>query len=507
MLPLLHGQKESSPTRQNIMSRNTRSRGPVADENLDPVLASNQPTVDKIPRKATGASTRHREEKGKGGAGNLDEDDPKMTKQQEARFQKSEMEKYIAGFRDKDASKPELVTTIVELRKENFIQHRRLIRFTGSNERLEHDVANLQSKHTKLLERLESIQEEHEHERADLEAKLAKAIADKQKSRMSGNIIEKNNALKKKIIEQSKGFLWGMVKFIQSAEEEEGACKLLLKMGHFEKKFVDTKQKRMDVVETYKKFCKKAIFLRRNYATAETKKMIMRRYQNNEEVLSLDDLIMCLQRNIVTEEDMKKFIVYWEEYLPKFVGSMEWSEKVRNYVTICRAMRKDNPILPLITPDDEAFGVLCVHNGMARWEKEYKKLKAEANGDEVVQNDDEDDKKRGQYDGIFTKTTQGQNWWGGWIPEGLEKFIEYRAMNVLARKQTNTDKVEKDCLYNLRMKNGIEENCESATEHLKNKEAKKRMKKRGLENEALPPKKKVVHTLIYSSNSSDEDEE
>lgn len=489
------------------MSRTTRSRGlPVADENKDP-LAGNPPVRGLIARKATGDSTRNRKEASENDVEILHEDTPNMSKQDVAKLQKSEMEKYIASFRDKDASKPELVTKIVQLRKENYLQQRRLGQFSESNERLEEDVAKLKSKHTKLHERLDTIQEEHAQERADLEAKLAKAIADKQKSRMSGKVIEKNNDLRKKIIEQSKGWLWGMVKFIQSAQEEEAACKLLLKIGNFDKKFVDTKQKRMDVVETFKAVCKKAVFLRRNYATAETKKMIMKRYQNNEEVLSLDDLIMCLQRNIVTEEDMKKFIVYWEEYLPKFVGSMEWSEKVRLYVTICRAMRKDIPHLPLITPDDEAFGVLCVHNGMARWKKEYKKLKAEANGHEVVQNDDEDDKEGGKFDGIFTKTTQGQNWWGGWIPEGLEKFIEYRAMNVEARKQTNTDQVEKDCLFHLRGKNGIEENCENATEHLKNKEAKKRMKKRGRGDEALPPKKKVVHTLIYSSNSSDEDEE
>jgi hypothetical protein len=207
---------------------------------------------------------------------------------------------------------------------------------------------------------------------------------------------------------------------------------------------------------------------------------------------------------------MEKFMIYWEEYLPKFVGAMEWSEKVRNYVTICRATRKDAPNLPLITPDDEGFGVLCVHNGMARWEKEYKKLKAAANGEKAVENEEDDfqeEKKGGPYDGIFTKTTQGQNFWGGWIPEGLEKFVAYRAMNIDARAKQNNDQLEKDCLRRLRIKVGIEDNCESATEHLKNKELKKRLKKRGRGDEALPPKKKVIQTHIYAGNSSDEEED
>jgi hypothetical protein len=106
------------------------------------------------------------------------------------------------------------------------------------------------------------------------------------------------------------------------------------------------------------------------------------------------------------------------------------------------------------------------------------------------------DKKGGQFDGLFTKTTQGQNFWGGWTSEGLEKFIEYRAMNMEARNAKGTDQLEHDCLTRLRKKVGIRENCEDASEHLKNKEAMKRLMKRGRGDEPLPPKKKIISTHI-----------
>jgi hypothetical protein len=217
---------------------------------------------------------------------------------------------------------------------------------------------------------------------------------------------------------------------------------------------------------------------------------------------------MCLQRKIESEEDKEKFMIYWDDYLPKFVGAMDWSEKVRYYTTITSAKRRDTKkTLPLITPDDEAFGVLCVHNGMARWEKEHKKMaEAKKKGKVVEEDDDKVNKKGGQFDGLFTKTTQGQNFWGGWNSDGVEKFLEYREMIRDARKEENNAQVEWDCYQSLRQKVGIADTCTSAEEHLKNKEAQKRQKKRGLGDVPLPPKKKVVHTLVYDSDSETDEE-
>jgi hypothetical protein len=220
-----------------------------------------------------------------------------------------------------------------------------------------------------------------------------------------------------------------------------------------------------------------------------------------------------------TDEDMEKFMVYWEEYLSRHVGASEWGERVRYYTTISIATRKDFDDMPLVNPEDEAFLVICFHNGIDRWTKEFNEKKARmmARGDTGVPDadgdgdgdDDQPKRKRnaGAFDGKFTNTRKGQNNWGGWEPEGLELYNQYRAMNVEARKDPNCYQLEKECLLRLRKQRGIDENCECAEEHARNKEAKKRMKKRGLANAPLPPKKKHVRTLMIPSDSSDNESE
>jgi hypothetical protein len=261
---------------------------------------------------------------------------------------------------------------------------------------------------------------------------------------------------------------------------------------------------------------KRSVFEKRNYVTSETKKLVFKRLNTPGAInLTVEDLVMCIQRNIKTEQDMEKFMVYWDDYLPRHVGASEWGERVRYYTTISIATRKDFVQMPLVNPEDEAFLVVCFQNGIDRWTKEFneKKAKMLARGDAGVPDADGDDdqpkrkKKAGVFDGLFTKTTKGQNLWGGWEPEGLELYNQYRAMNVEARKDPGNYQLEKQCVLHLRKQRGIEESCECAEEHARNVEAKKRMKKRGLAHQTLPPKKKHVRTLMIPDSSDDESEE
>jgi hypothetical protein len=79
-------------------------------------------------------------------------------------------------------------------------------------------------------------------------------------------------------------------------------------------------------------------------------------------------------------------------------------------------------------------------------------------------------------------------------------------MNMEARNAKGTDQLETDCLTLLRKKVGIRENCEDALEHLKNKEAMKRLLKRGRGDEPLPPKKKIISTHIQDDLMFSDDE-
>ena len=445
------------------------------------------------------------------------------TLQSEARGSRKQMQVYIETFasEDKAKTKPQLLDTLTSLRKDFFINYRMLEKAEKTKSKLESSLVKLNNEHSQLKkdhvqlqENFDSIDEKHNERMKALQTKLTKAIAAKKRER-SGMLLEVSSGVVKEIKKQAKGWIFSMVKFIQSEEEMITATKLLFRLGKFDTHLVDTKEKRAQMVETYKVILKKNIFLQRNYVTAETKKMFMKHLSSpNGQPFTVEDLLMCLQRKVKSESDMKKFKIYWDEFLPKAVGSLAWSENVRLYTTICQAMRKDYPDMPLITPDDEAFMVIVMHNAMDRWMDEYKKAveksQAKAEGRESSEEgseEDQEDKKPNQYDGLFTRTTEGQNHWGGWQSEGLELFIEYRAMNVAARKLPNCAKVEMDCLQLLREERGIEASCESAQEHAKNKEAKKRMKKRGLVNATLPPKKKVVCTLALPSDTSDDEHE
>ena len=258
-----------------------------------------------------------------------------------------------------------------------------------------------------------------------------------------------NEALKEKIETYSKTILWSMTKFIQSKKEEVMAAKMLLKYAdQFLQEHVPTKDARIALVNTYKGTIRRAIFARRNYVAAEHKKAMLKRFNEKGSMPSVAQLLKCLKREIVTETDFEIFEFYWEELLPKQVGSLVWSKDVRNYNTICGAMRRDVPGLPTVTRQDEAFTVLVVENSYERWENEFKSKKAAKRSQKV--ND-----KRTNHNGVFTTTDSGQSEWGGWSIDGRTKYAEYVEMNKAARKLTSTQVLEATCLNRLREKYNI----------------------------------------------------
>jgi hypothetical protein len=255
-----------------------------------------------------------------------------------------------------------------------------------------------------------------------------------------------------------------------------------------------------------------------------------------------------VKRNITTEDDMDKFMTYWEEILPKMVGL--WDKNTRYYDRISTAFRNDCTTheLHLITPEDEAFTVLCIENSVQRWKEECdakkkavsggKQGKPKKSGEEVLGNVSEkqgksgeiqgksgevqgksgevqgnkkggtaeEEKKKKNYSGLFTSTTSGQNQYGGWSEEGLELFNEYMEMNIKAREEEKTEQVEKDCLRLLRQKYGIHMN--NAEEQNKYTNRMKNAKKRGVaEDKIMPPMKKVVSTIRRIHLSDDEEME
>jgi hypothetical protein len=348
-------------------------------------------------------------------------------------------------------------------------------------------------------------------ERDDLQKKLQQAIKNKAVTRAKGgrkhSAIEMDEALLTLIESKAKTILWGFVKFIQDPEEEMNAARSVIKYGDFAHKYCPTKESKIAVADMYRDKIKRAIFCKRNYTTAESKKFYVKNWKNDKPTLTVQDLKNCLTRDIKSEDDMLKFMMYWEEYLPKQVGAQEWDKNIRYYTTISDAKRKDckSHELHLVTPEDEAFLVLSIENGLQRWKEEFDKSllgKVTAASEGATPETTEAGK---DYSGLFTSTTSGQNQYGGWSEQGLDLFKDYVDMNIAARQDPKTAQLEKDCLLKLRLKWGIQ--MTSAEEQNKLVARQKSARKRGREETVMPAMKRVVRTMRHVDFTDDEEEE
>jgi type I site-specific restriction endonuclease len=242
---------------------------------------------------------------------------------------------------------------------------------------------------------------------AQLDKKLEQALM---ASRSKNDKV--NEKFLSELAEKVKTIGWGKIKFVQNHEEQIIAAKIMWKHGELQNIFADskpmTKQMRADFIQTYSDYIRQMIFDKRSYATAEMKKWYTKQWKDGKPTLTLEDLVNCLARKIENEDQMAKFMIYWDELLAKHVGSGKWKDNTKYYNTICGAMRSDcEATIPLITPQDEAFLVLSTENHLQRWRDEHDKVRAP-------------DKK--DHSGLYTSTKNGQNQYGGWSEAGLDLF-------------------------------------------------------------------------------------
>jgi hypothetical protein len=429
-----------------------------------------------------------------------------------ARMEK-ELEQYKKS--DKAKKKDDLLVILAGVRKDYWIAEHNVVVLTKQKDRfkkaqvetkakLERAIHQLDRTHTEwkvVKEELKTVKSEliqAEHEKKQTRVELANALKQIKAMPKGGSNLghmEKNKELQNLIKVKVDTILYGITKFIDDANDQIQAARLLVKFGGLPKEFVKTKEMQEQVAQTYANFIRKTLFLRRSYCTAEEKKYYDKKWKAGLPTLSLNDLIMCLKRDINSQEEMEKFMVYWEEILPNQVGKSQWNAQVRYYTTISNAVNEacTTHHLPLITPEHEAFTVLSIHNHLDRWRSLFEK------GGEAEK------EKDANNNGIYTSCVSGQNIYGGWSTEGMEKFNEYLNMNIEARADKVKAKVEKDCLRQLREKYNIE--AENFQEHQKQVARRKSAKKRGKPELPMPPMKRKVTTMRYSADDSSEEEE
>ena len=378
---------------------------------------------------------------------------------------------------DKKANTQTKLATLQKLRRSNTIR--------GYNIKvLQQGVDDLKAENAILIKRESQLL-------ADLADLRRQAVVTTFKSK--AKLLRVCQEQKKKVEEFTRDHLWRICKFISCPDEEEIAAKKVLERLDL----VDMKDddKVWSWVETYKTIIKKALFARRNYVTSELKKLAFKHFCSQGKPLPTVALITkCATRGIdpTVSEELEFFLFYWEEILPKMVGSSNWDKEKKYYVTISKAKTTEPKPKKLITPSSEAMIVAIWDNNYAKWPKLFKWSQQPENKEKILPN----------WNGKYTITDGGQNEWGGWKPEGLDAFNTYVNQVKAGRKDiVKCNNLEKLALQQLRLRVGIDQPDHDAQKR-KNRALSRRKK-----NSDHPIMAPVHETKVVKTTMDDDDEE
>jgi hypothetical protein len=277
-------------------------------------------------------------------------------------------------------------------------------------------------------------------------------------------ILRVNNELLKACKEIAKSKLWRNRKFIADHDEENKAAEFVLTLLNVPE--MKSKQAKASMIKTYKNQIKKTLYAHKSYVASEFKKVAWKILKDKKKLPNADDILKCITRDIVTDDDMELFEWYWENLLPKMIGAKEWDTSVRYYTTISQATDGENEKDRLVSISDEAMCLLLWENCHDRWLVEFAWEENPLNAGQ----------KKPKWAGKFTNSQLGQQQWGGWKLEGYQAFNQYYKLTKTARKNANCIKVEKKCLQNLRVKNKITEKNRDLQEY-QNRRIKRAQKK------------------------------
>jgi len=279
------------------------------------------------------------------------------------------------------------------------------------------------------------------------------------------------NHLKELIRTTLKVVVWRHTKFVYSSDQIHDTAKKVLffsgQAGYFKNN--DFKQPTTAAVEwcnEYQEFCLRALNEHRQACCAAIQKEVFNYFRLKKEAKIPDEeqFLKILRRDPDVDQDL--FAWYWVSLLPKAAGSASiWNDQVKYFGCISRHAPPKKPKEVYITPATEAFCVLVLENYRDRWPKLYE-AKSKTEGKVSYVKKDPLKPKPGYtyinldkdplFKGKWTKTDSGQEKFGGWAPEGLLKFTEYRNINKEVRRKPATLELEAAILEKIKKENGIE---------------------------------------------------
>ena len=330
--------------------------------------------------------------------------------------------------------------------------------------------------------------------------------------------VSKQEQFRRVINEAIKHSQWRHWKFVPRGEEDEKTvAKAIYKAVAAEYSIYRFKNKaeRDDFIDDHLTDFATELNNVRAYVTSRIKESMKAWFDAHEyNMPDFKKIMACATRKLDLDqkEDLEIFEWYWEDLLVKATGNKaDWDYNKRWYTTICENAPSDAPDKPYVTPQTEAFAVLCVENHYKTWGSQFK-LKVENKASKLLapkktHADATGPVKEGNniymcgpdFATKWTETTGGSSKYGGYSEEGTDVYAEYSKKIKNIRKNPSTKEFERKFLTILRQK--LEISARSHDEH----KAKKRRKK-----PVVPrPSDKEYTSLIDSdyADSSDEEEE
>jgi hypothetical protein len=331
--------------------------------------------------------------------------------------------------------------------------------------------------------------EKVEKELAEVKEQNAKLLEEsqKRKSRSKAMLLRVCKEQKNQVEQKTRDELWRTYKFISSADELDTATELVWKMMDLGNQSETMKN---SWIATYKPYVKKSLNGQRNYFTSELKKVAWK-CMDNGGVAALPNanvLLACAMRQ-ATGVNEPKMVWYWTTVLPKVVGSSAWGTSVYYYTTILEAKTQHESPKPLVTVSHEAMICVVWENNFEKWKTLYT----------WAQQPENKGKHQPNMNGKYTVSDQGQQEWGGWVSEGLDKYNDYKKKIRSARKDPEYLATERRVLAQLRMDHGID--CPDYDTQTK----KNRAKKRKL-NADKPVDEVRVHKAVSTIDAEDMEE-
>jgi len=281
--------------------------------------------------------------------------------------------------------------------------------------------------------------------------------------------------------------LFKTTKFVSTAPQEISFAKEVFKAMYPDAKEATIK----DCVDKYSGHTVSALNSVRIYVSSRIKEALDGWMQDHTEYPSVKQLKKCLYReiNVNFDDEMELFCWYNYKFLPMVCGGKgRFGENIRRNATISKAHRVGNPQDLEITPQDEAFGVVCYENNLVKWKlhdelkKKYKDGRITACRyrtedpsktpilTDVVELKGKQIRIYGPKSwGKFTISNAGSQHYGGWNPEGLKQFNRYFVKNFQIRKTAASRELEEASLVKIKELYAVDEEAQSKEKPRKRK--------------------------------------